>query len=230
LRVNSDKRVQTVVLALGRLAVKREVKMTSNAGVDIFGRRLGSKVSRVARLASRPEGATMLEITAATGGDKRHTKYNIFKILEAEGHTVRREGGRLFLEHKDGISIKDDAVTQPRTSSPESEHRFQTAVRSNLDKLEPGLVAIDGGREVGCRDITAKDQAGYVVVIELKVDKATADAITQLLTYMGEVKVQNPSKKVRGILVAPDFTSRAEDAASVVSDIALKRHSLSDFA
>jgi hypothetical protein len=99
--------------------------MTGNAGVDIFGRRLGSKVSKAAALAARPGGATMLEIIAATGGDKRHTKYNIFKILEAEGHTVRREGGRLFLEHKDGVSTKNDAVAQPWAPSSESERRLQ---------------------------------------------------------------------------------------------------------
>jgi RecB family endonuclease NucS len=142
---------------------------------------------------------------------------------------VRREGGRLFLEHKDGVSTSNDAVAQPWAPSSESERRFQAAVRANLDKLEPGLVAIDGGREVGCRDITAKDQAGNVVVIELKIGTATADAVTQLATYMGEVRAQNSSKKVRGILVARDFTPRAEAAASMVQGAALKRHSLSDF-
>jgi Endonuclease NucS len=204
--------------------------MTGNAVVDIFGRRLGSKVSKAAALAARPGGATMLEIIAATGGDKRHTKYNIFKILEAEGHTVRRERGRLFLEHKDGVSTKDNAVAQPWAPSSESERRFQAAVRVNLDKLEPGLVAIDGGRDIGCRDITAKDQASRIVVIEIKVGTATADAVTQLITYMGEVRAQSPSGKVRGILVARDFTRRAVAAACVVPDIALVPRNLSDFA
>src|SRR5262249_9796741 len=74
------------------------------ADVDAFGLRLGSKVSKVASLAARKWGPPMHEIVEATGGDRRQTKYNIFRHLEAKGHKVRRERGRIFLEHKDGVS------------------------------------------------------------------------------------------------------------------------------
>jgi len=77
------------------------------ADVDAFGLRRGSKVSKAASLAARPMGATMREIVEATGGTG--TKYNIFRQLEAWGHSVRREGGRIFLKRKDAVSTKDDA-------------------------------------------------------------------------------------------------------------------------
>jgi RecB family endonuclease NucS len=105
--------------------------------------------------------------------------------------------------------------------TPLLERYLQRALRGSLDKLEPGLVAIDGGREDGFRDITAKDQAGNTVVIELKAGKAGKDAVGQLLTYMGQVKAaQNPSG-LRGILVALDFQATAVAAAAVVPNIAL---------
>jgi hypothetical protein len=198
------------------------------ADVDAFGLRRGTKVSKAASLAARKIGATMGEIVEATGGDKRQTKYNIFSHLEAKGHKVRREGGRIFLEHKDGVSIEDaeenpSGPMVPQEWTPALERYLQGKLRESLDKLEPGLVAIDGGRERRKHDITAKDEAGKTVIIELKPGKAGADAVTQLLVYMGEEKAaQNPSG-LRGILVASDFQAKALAAASVHPDIVLKR-------
>ena len=165
------------------------------ADVDAFGLRRGSKVSKAASLAVRPMGASMREIVEATGDTG--TKYNIFRQLEAWGHKVRREGGRIFLKHKDAVSTKDgvdgpeESPSEPMAPevqewTPLPEQKLQQAVRDSLDKLESGLVAIDGGREGGFRDITAKDQAGNTVVIELKPGKAGRDAVCQLLVYMGE--------------------------------------------
>jgi Endonuclease NucS len=198
------------------------------ADVDAFGLRRGSKVSKAASLAARPMGCTMREIVEATGDTG--TKYNIFVHLKAKGHIVRREGRRIFLKHKDGISTKGDAddpeesPSEPTVWTPSPERYLQKALRGSLDKLEPGLVAIDGGREDGLRDITAKDQAGNTVVIELKAGTAGKDAVIQLLAYMGEVKAaQNPSG-LRGIRVARDFQANAVAAASVVPNIALKRY------
>src|SRR6266581_1394159 len=115
------------------------------ADVDAFGLRLGSKVSKAASLAARPRGATMREIVEATGDTG--TKYNIFSQLEAKGHIVRREGGRIFLKHKDAVSTKDDADDPEESPSepmvPEVQEwtlpleRFlQLALRGSLDKLE----------------------------------------------------------------------------------------------
>ena len=118
----------------------------------------------------------MGELIDATGD----TQYNVFKRLEAKGHPVRRDGAgrgmRIWLKHrnaKDGSSgvVEDDLpeeASEPTFSEVERctlslERDLQRAVRNSLDRLEPGLVATDGGRENGFRDITANDQAGNIV-------------------------------------------------------------------
>ena len=194
------------------------------ANVDAFGLRLGSNVSKVASLVARPQGATMAEIIEATGDGV--SKHNILRQLKGDGHPLRCEGKgkekRVFLKHKDGIVINDVPEVKEWPLLPEP--KLQQAVRRNLDKLEPGLVAIDGGREDGKRDITAKDQAGNTVVIELWCEKAGKDKLVQLLVNMGKVKASQDRPGLRGILVARDFHDTAKAAASVVPSIALKRY------
>jgi hypothetical protein len=178
--------------------------------VDVFGLTVGSKVSKAASLYARQNGATQREIRAATGdGDDL---YNMLLRLKAKGHTVtvRDEEGRgrcYCLKHKDGILVESPSEPSiPEVWTPSRERRMQAAVRANLDEVEPGLVAIDGGREVGHRDITAedqagntvvKDQAGGAVVIELKPGKAGQAAVAQLLRYS---KAIQPSQKIAGLV------------------------------
>ena len=212
---------------------------------DVFGLRIGSSVSTAASLAARLIGTTMGELIDATGD----TQYNIFKRLEAKGHLVRREeagrGMRIWLKHgsansttngasgavEDDLSeeapepISSDASREVARCTLSLERDLQHALRGRLDQLEPGLMAVDGGREEsGFRDITAKDQAGNTVIIELKAVKAGPEAVTQLLAYMGEVSPATNPPGLRGILVAPDFQAKALAAASMVPNIALKRY------
>jgi hypothetical protein len=193
------------------------------ADVDAFGLRVGTKVSMAAALMARPQGTTMPEIVEATGD--AGTKCNIMNQLEARGHKVRREREgrrkRYFLEHQDPSFIPEPIVPEVKEWPALPERRLQMAVRDNLDKLEPGLVAVDGGREEGGRDITAKDQAGNTVVIELWCGTAGEAKVAQLLRNMGKLKAAG----VRGILLAHDFSANALAAASRVPDIELKRYS-----
>lgn len=90
------------------------------------------------------------------------------------------------------------------------ERDLQMALLANLQQLERGLF-VDGGEEYkvpsGRIDILAKDSHGTPVVIELKAGTADRDAIGQILSYMGDLQTDNPLK-VRGIVVAGDFTPR----------------------
>ena len=72
------------------------------------------------------------------------------------------------------------------------ERDLQLALRRSIEQLEPGLMIIDGDREQtvpsrGRIDITARDERGTTVVIELKAGTADRDAIGQILSYMGEL-------------------------------------------
>jgi hypothetical protein len=103
------------------------------------------------------------------------------------------------------------------------ERDLQLALRRNIEQLEPGLSIIDGDREQtvpsGRIDITARDQAGAAVVIELKAGPADRDAIGQILSYVGDLT--DRERDVRGILVAREFTARAVAAGKAAPNIRL---------
>jgi hypothetical protein len=108
------------------------------------------------------------------------------------------------------------------------ERDMQVALRKELGQLGPGLVVIDGGAErsveSGLIDITAKDESGVIVVIELKAGAAGQRAVAQILSYMGDVAAEDENSKVRGILVAAEFDGKARSAARMVPNLALRRY------
>ncbi|GAB6886999.1 hypothetical protein JCM13304A_04970 [Desulfothermus okinawensis JCM 13304] len=108
------------------------------------------------------------------------------------------------------------------------ERDLQRALLFNIEQLEQGLKIIDEGKELtteaGRIDITAIDQQGTIVVIELKAGSATPNSITQILSYMGAIG-ESQNKPVRGILVSGDFPSRVVFAARAVPNLQLKKYS-----
>jgi hypothetical protein len=108
------------------------------------------------------------------------------------------------------------------------ERDLQRALRSNISQLDPGLRIIDGGVErsvaAGRIDITAEDDKGNLVVIELKAGTAQPESIAQLLAYMGTIE-NDQMKPIRGILVANDFHPRLVFAARAAPNISLKAYS-----
>jgi len=97
------------------------------------------------------------------------------------------------------------------------ERDMQSALRQNIHQLDPTLRIIDEGKErrvdAGFIDILAADEAGSVVVIELKSGEAPETAITQLLSYIGSLRIEDDSRSVRGMLIARGFSTRVRLAA-----------------
>ncbi|MGH6978509.1 MAG: endonuclease NucS domain-containing protein [Brevundimonas sp.] len=110
------------------------------------------------------------------------------------------------------------------------ERDLQSTLRKSLDQLEPGLVAIDEGAErsvqSGFIDITAKNAKGAVVVIELKAGTAGQRAVAQILSYMGDIAIEEPEATLRGILIAADFDAKAKAAARMVPTLSLQKYSV----
>jgi endonuclease NucS-like protein len=110
------------------------------------------------------------------------------------------------------------------------ERDLQATLRRAISQLEPNLVAIDEGVEraveSGYIDITAKDGAGMIVVIELKAGVARREAVSQILSYMGDVSAEDPTTSVRGILVASAFDAKTLAAARMVPNLSLKSYSV----
>ncbi|QEG25161.1 endonuclease NucS domain-containing protein [Mariniblastus fucicola] len=111
------------------------------------------------------------------------------------------------------------------------ERDMQTAIRLNIEQLEPGLRITDGGKErsveTGFIDICATDADGKTVVIELKTGVAGQRAVAQVLSYIGSVMDEEDVGDVRGMLVASDFDRKARAAAKVVPALTLIRYQFS---
>jgi RecB family endonuclease NucS len=114
----------------------------------------------------------------------------------------------------DDTEILDDLEATTETTFG-LERDLQNALRSNIEQLERGLVIADNNKEQvtasGRIDITARDQSGAMVIIELKAGSADRDAIAQVLSYIGDA--MEKEKSVRGIVIAGDLTPRAIAAA-----------------
>jgi len=108
------------------------------------------------------------------------------------------------------------------------EKDLQAALRGNIERLEQGLVVVDGGSERSTRagrlDILARDDDGSLVVIELKAGRATSRSIAQVLSYMSAVE-EKDGKSVRGLIVAGAFSDRVILAARAVPNLDLVTYS-----
>ena len=141
-----------------------------------------------------------------------------------------RNKGEVFTNRNRDINPHYESVQEPHeppTRFP-IETELQRALRDNIAQLDAGLRIIDGGVErtveSGRIDITAEDDQGNLVVIELKAGTAAPDAVAQILGYMGAI--ENPDgRPIRGILVANDFHPRVVHAAKAVPTISLKAYS-----
>ncbi len=109
------------------------------------------------------------------------------------------------------------------------ENELQSAVRLQLDNLEPGLKVVDNGFEsvfeTGKSDILARDANGVAVVIELKAGRCPKGAMEQVLGYASDWSVTG-EPKVRAMLVAGEFTTRQIAAAKLIPSLELKIYSL----
>lgn len=75
---------------------------------------------------------------------------------------------------------------------------------------------------MGIIDLLALDKAGSFVVIELKAGKAADSVCGQILGYIAWVRKELAvGKKVRGIIVASEFSDRLRYAAEAVGALSL---------
>jgi hypothetical protein len=117
------------------------------------------------------------------------------------------------------------------------ERDLEDYLEVNLSQLEPDLKLYQdegfNGRQcdtkvVGIIDILATDKNGDFVVIELKAGEADDRVCGQIQRYMGWVEeaLAGPHK-VRGIIVANEFSDGLRYAQRIVPNIHLKKYSVS---
>jgi len=148
------------------------------------------------------------------------------EIAQRTGASVRRIGAvTSHLTRGTYSKVGDAEILDELESNEETtlslERDLQNWLRRHIGDLEQGLSIIDDGSERrvgnGRIDITARDESGATVVIELKAGTADRDAIGQILHYMGDL--MESETRVRGILVAGDFSPRTVAAARAVPNV-----------
>gem|GEM_PF-722314 len=148
----------------------------------------------------------------------------IAEKVEVYPGTIRAIKAHLTMGHYD---LEADEVIDAVETTFGLERDLQKALRNNIEQLEQGLKIIDGGKErtteAGRIDITAEDQQGAIVVVELKAGAANPDCIAQILSYIGALS-EEEQRPLRGILVAGDFPSRVVFASRAVPNLLLKKY------
>lgn len=111
--------------------------------------------------------------------------------------------------------------------------RLHPIVSNNLTRLEPGLKVYDQqhkteypARPIGLIDILAKDAEGTPVIIEMKTHSVKDDVVGQTLRYMSWIREHFAQSKVRGIIVAGEFTPFTRYAALDIPNLMLVRYSI----
>ncbi|MBU0527944.1 EVE domain-containing protein [Candidatus Micrarchaeota archaeon] len=120
------------------------------------------------------------------------------------------------------------------------EKYLQDFIVSNWDNIDFGqklrIYQDDDGNpgpqyttDVGYIDILAIDEKNNFVVIELKKGRESDKVVGQLLRYIGWVKKNLATKDqgVQGIIICKDLDEKLEYAVSAVSNISIKRYSMS---
>lgn len=133
------------------------------------------------------------------------------------------------------VQISDDAgAEQAVETALNIEAELEDYVASHLEQIEPGLTPYEGTDararqfdtgEVGRLDLLATAKNGDLVVVELKAGEADDHACGQTLGYIVWVRENLANgRKVRGIIVANDFTARLKAAARAVSGLELTKY------
>lgn len=157
---------------------------------------------------------------------------NIRNNLNSYRDAVRRYKRYLdLLPQQQNQEPSDNALDELSNGQKFSfERDMQASLRKEIGQLESGIEIIDEGAErsvdSGFIDITCRDSSGNIVVIELKAGTANQRAIAQILSYMGDISIEEEGKKVRGILVAADFDKKTIAAARMVPDLTLRKYSV----
>ncbi len=151
-------------------------------------------------------------------------QYRRFKDSEAE------VAPRTEMDDEEALAGSGGAASEEGRQRPVLDRDMQTALRADIGQLEPGLQIIDGGAErvveSGSIPITARDSTGAIVVIDLKSGTVGRRGVAQVLSYMGDVAVDEPDARVRGILVAAEFENKGRAAARMAPSLSLRAYTL----
>ncbi len=128
-------------------------------------------------------------------------------------YELRKHDIRLLEERKPVIGYAKEKYRLP-------ERIIEEVLAGNLEVIEEGLELVARQYSIpnGRIDILARDKQGRLVVIEVKSGLADDATLTQLLYYMSMI---GKGRRVRGIIVAEEFTHKLVHAANSLENINL---------
>lgn len=115
--------------------------------------------------------------------------------------------------HAAAFAVEDDAAGAASPEVVGTEADLKERVLSEPDLVEPGFSPLATERETpaGAVDVYGEDREGRTVVLELKRRRVGPDAVGQLQRYVRALERDlHADAEVRGVLVAPSVTDRAE--------------------
>lgn len=163
-------------------------------------------------------------------GNSRYRRYNPTQdgIWEVTEQGVRPK------DSTEETEIPEEIEAAAVETSLSLERDLEKSLLSNLGQVEPNLQLyqnkgiagqqLDTGT-VGRLDILGIDRNGDFVVIELKTGEADDRVCGQILRYMGWVKENLAgNRRVRGIIVANEFSDLLKYAAKAMPNVTLKKY------
>ncbi len=128
----------------------------------------------------------------------------------------------------------EEAAVSVADASLSLERDIERSLLQDLTQLGNGLRLYDANGKsgeqfdtgaVGRLDILAVDDKSDLVVIELKAGRADDRVCGQILRYIGWVRASLANgQRVRGVIVANDFTDSLKFAAKAMPDVVLKKY------
>jgi predicted Mrr-cat superfamily restriction endonuclease len=102
------------------------------------------------------------------------------------------------------------------------EDEIQEYIEKNIEEIEKGLKLVKREQPTseGPMDFLAKDEKGFNVIIEVKISSDDS-TVTQLRRYIRAYKRDTGTAKIRGMIVAENFSKRCIDDVKDLNDYGL---------
>jgi RecB family endonuclease NucS len=153
--------------------------------------------------------------------------------VRMESGKSQKKGVRL-LDFSEEMKAEEELENEAVETSLSLERDLEKSLISKLEQLELGLrlykdIHVNGQQfntgRVGRIDILGLDRNNDFVVIELKAGRADERVCNQILRYMGWV-IENLAgdRKVRGIIVANEFSDFVKYAVKATPNVILKEY------
>lgn len=199
-------RTRSFALVIGNCRVAYEGRASSTLG---WGERITIVKQDGSVLVHRPLGYEPVNWQPPKCVVK--VKFNDFGLLLTASRSQPRETVSIeFL--KISLTATGTLADSGEFAMHVTEEQMKQAILTAPDLVENGLKPLQQEKslgEAGFTDIFAEDKNGMLVVVEIKRNPASKEAVTQLQRYLDTLR-KRADRPIRGIIVAPELRKSAQ--------------------